>query len=137
MRASKTIRVPSQLHYALRERAKAEKRPIWEIILRAWSYWSEAWREHHKAIETTDKAAWYIFKLSSSVGELKAQPNAVNLSKLEKTLEQISKRLRIDTSFLRDIANRFWKRPSRKNRMALNDTTKMIIIQMIRTIESD
>ena len=127
----KTVKVPEPLWYGIREHSKREKIPMWQVIQRAWTYWLGARRSNHAGHAELDKLAWYIYKLSASVGEFRANPTENNLAKLTKTCEQISQRLGVDTSLITNAATSYMRKPTNRGRMALNDSTKAVIIQIL------
>lgn len=131
MAKRKSVKLPEPLWYGIREHAKREKRPMWQVIQRAWGYWLSAYRSHHVEHNNLDRKAWYIYKLSASVGEFRANPSEENLAKLTKTCEQISQRLGVDTSLILNAVANYIRKPNTKTRMALNDATKAVIIQIL------
>ena len=131
MAGRKTIKVPEALWYGIREFAKREKIPMWQVVQRAWGYWLGAYRNHHVGHSDIDRIAWYIFKVSSSVGEFKAMPNEENYNRLLKTLVQLNERLGVEIDLVVECMKRYLNKPNLKNRMALNDATKALVIQIL------
>jgi len=139
----KWIRVPVEVHEMITEFSKREKIAIWKVIHRAFSTWVNLYRSHYapkdlpkgvgRGLEV-DRAAWYAFKIASSVGELKAKPTEENFKLLVKTCEQIAERLGIDTEQVILAADQYVKSPTKKNRMVLNDATKVVVAQIILSI---
>jgi len=132
MKATQVVRLPKPLWGAIKSVATREKMPMWKVIMRAWSYYIKQYREHHEHARTTlEKAAWYCFKLSSSVGQFKERPNKFNYEMLKKTAEQLKKRLQIDVDLLLGAAGNYYMDHSATNKMALNDATKMVVATII------
>ena len=125
------IRVPRPLWAVIKEFAESEGVPMWQVIQKAFAHYLTNYRAHFRDVSNLDKASWYAFKLSSSIGEFKANPSDENMQKLLKTVEQISTRLGIDTTALVGAIHRYKERPTNKNRWALNDQAKLIVAQII------
>jgi len=127
----KFIRLPLEVYQEIREQARKEGVAIWKVVHRAWSYWRSTNREHHVEHSELDKVAWYVYKLSSSVGELRGFPSPTNLDLLDRTCNQIEERLGVNCNRIRLAARQYVKAPSSKNRMVLNDAAKSVILDMI------
>lgn len=127
----KWVRIPREIHEQIKSQAEREKTAIWKVLIRAWSYWQSANRQHHTNVEDVGKLAWYIFKLSSSIGQFKENPSDYNLNWVVKNCEDIKKRLGVETSTIVMAAIQYKKKQDKKNKMALNDATKMVVAQMI------
>jgi len=125
------IRVPWPLWAVIKQFAQSENVPMWQIVQKAFTHYLTNYRAHFKNVSNLDKAAWYAFKLSSSIGEFKANPSDENLQKLLKTVEQISTRLGIDTTALVGAIHRYKERPNKKNRWAVNDQAKLVVAQIL------
>jgi len=125
------IKVPRELHQELMTLSKREGIAAWKIVHRALSYWRAANREHHANHSKLDKLAWHVYKLSSSVGELRGLPSPHNLDLLDKTCSQVEERFKVNTSMLRVAARLYLKQPSSQNRMALNDAAKSVIAEIL------
>jgi len=125
------IKVPKELHQELMAMSRREGIAAWKIVHRALSYWRSANREHHANHPALDKLAWHVYKLSSSVGELRGLPSPANLDLLDRTCLQVEERFKVDTSMLRVAARLYLKQPSSQNRMALNDAAKSVILDML------
>jgi len=132
MKATQIVRLPRPLWGAIKSVATKEKVPMWKIILKAWSYYIKQYREHHVHARTTlEKAAWYCFKVSASVGQFKENPSKENYEMLKKTAEQLKKRLNIDIDLLLGAAGNYYMHHSGTNKMALNDATKIVVLSII------
>lgn len=125
------VRIPRPLYIEIKMRAEKEDIAVWKVLQRAWSYWRATQLRHHVGHSEVDKAAWYAFKFSSSVGELKAAPSQSKLELLRKTCEQIRARLNIDTSHIMYAAEQYVRQPSEKNKVALNDAAKAVVAQIL------
>lgn len=91
-----TILVPVELRDKVKELALRENKSQWKILEEAIGlYYTQKKRPKIKeALPIHDKVIWYIIKVSMSVGAFKENPTAENLSKLEKTVNQIAQRLK-------------------------------------------
>ena len=127
----KWVRIPAGLHRLLKEKATKQKKAIWKVILSSVSYSEEIIKRHHTEVSDLDRKAWYVYKLSSSVGVFRELPNRITIDYVVMNCEQIEKRLGVDTSALREVAKAYLNRPSKQNRIALNETTKMLIKSII------
>jgi len=132
-----TIRVPKELKDQLDEIAKnyeAHKNDAyWRIIAKAVAHYKPSLQAgfKKKQIPRLDKAAWYAFKLASSIGALKENPTPQNLDLLKTTCQQLEDRLGLDLSLLRKAAEDFTKHPTTQNKIELNDLTKLVIADII------
>ena len=131
----KLIKVPKELHSLIFTLARRQKTSAWRVIQKALAYYTTILRSQHRAALPLEKVSWYTFKISSSVGEFKARPTEKNLQFLEKTCRQIQERLGIDTSRVLFCAQQYYKAQTSKNRMALNDATKIVVSQIIQMVE--
>lgn len=128
----KLIKVPEEVWAELKRITARRKIAIWKLLEETLSYWRTQQLEHHATPGLTlDKVSWYAFKISSSVGELKANPTKDNLFLLEKTCNQISERLGIKTDEVLLSASQYIKKPTPRNRAVLNQATKHVIAQII------
>ena len=78
-----------------------------------------------------DRIAWYIIKLSMSVGHFKEYPDKLNYNQLKYTANQIRERLGVDTTKLLEKAKVFMENPSKENKIALNEELKSVVKKMI------
>ena len=129
--ADKHIRVPWQLWAVIRQMANSDGVPMWQFVQKAVTHYLANYRAHFKDVSNLDKAAWYAFKLSSSIGEFKANPSDENLQMLLKTVEQVGNRLGIDVAALIGAIHRYKEKPNKKNRWALNDQAKLVVAQIM------
>lgn len=130
----KWVRIPEEVWRGLREQAAREKTAMWKVIQRAWAYWVSASRTHHVKVANVDKLAWYVYKVAASVGEFRAQPTEENLRWIENNAKVLRDRYGINAEKLILAARQYAKKPSKKNRMVLNDSAKEVIIQLILTL---
>ncbi len=89
------------------------------------------------SIPDINKVAWYIFKLSQSVGELKVECSEENYNYLIKNLEDFEKRLGIDTRYFADVVDKFYKNECKKNSstyIEINDNAKLIITSLLEKL---
>ena len=130
----KWLRVPEEIWKGIREQAVKEKVAMWKVLQRSWSYWVTASRSHHTTISNIDKLAWYVYKVAASIGEFRGNPNEENMKWIENNARILKDRYGIDAQKLVLAAQQYMKRPTKKNRMVLNDTAKEVIIQIILKI---
>lgn len=127
-----TIKVPATIRDRLKAQAAGRKMALWKLVLDATSFYLEARRKHFsiEALEL-DKVAWYIFKISASVGAFKENPTKANYEFLEKNCKRINEMFGVDCSVLLTAAEKYMKRRTKKNRVPLNMATKDIIKQIL------
>ena len=133
----KTIRVPEELWHeikALTHEYEAHRGDaLWRVIAKALSHYKPALHRGFKnaSIPRLDKAAWYAFKLASSVGALKENPGDSNLELLKTTCRQIEDRLGISMQLVIKAAEVYKKRPTTQNKVELNDVVKLAITDIL------
>ena len=128
----KLVKLPEEFHREVSIYARRERIAIWKVLLRAWSFWKSNFV--FKRMDTKkngSKIAWYVFKLSASVGELRADPSERNLELLKKTCKQIQERLGVNTEKIVLAAEQYVKKPTVKSRIPLNDATKEVVAELI------
>jgi len=128
-----TIKVPVELREKVKDLAKKEGKVAWQIIQDSIAFYY-AQKQKPKVKEDAsliDKISWYIAKISMSVGEFKASPTPENLERLRKSADQIQERLGVDTSLLIRNAEAYMRDPDTDNRMELNASLKMLILDII------
>lgn len=125
------ISVPQPLAERVKTLSKREGTAMWKILQRTVDYWIASYKGHFKDAPDLDKASWYAYKLSASIGELRAKPSAESLKMLRKTIAQVRDRLSVETSMLEKAASQYVKKPTRQNRVALNDAAKFTVLQII------
>jgi len=128
----KLVKLPEEFYDEISIYARREKMARWKVLQRAWSFWKTNFLfKKMENEENGGKKAWYVYKFSASVGELRAQPTEHNLNLLKKTCRQIEERLGIDTSKVILAAEQYVKKPTTKNRIPLNDAAKEVVAQII------
>ena len=104
---------------AFREEKAKEEKPVEEA------------RPAGAAVESypreLDRRAWYIVKLLSSLGALKENPTAENLSKLKSTAAQVEERLGVAVGELLKAAEDFLAAKSDTAKMRLNEAAKLLV----------
>jgi len=128
-----TIKVPTELRELIKRIAVKENKVEWQVIMNAVSfYYAQAQKPRIKEdASLLDKVSWYITKIATSVGELKANPTQENFERLKRTATQIQERLNVDVSTLIRAAEAFIKYPDPDSRMELNAALKMLILDII------
>jgi len=128
-----TIKVPVELRDKINELAQRLDKPAWKVIMNAISFFDEQLRNPRlkETLPMVDKVSWYIAKIGMSVGEFKANPTNDNLERLKKTAQQIQERLGVDVGLLIRVAEAYMRDPNPDNRMELNATLKMLILDII------
>jgi len=94
---------------------------MYELIL------TKPWRK--KELPELDKLSWYIYKLVVGVGAYKENPTKENFARLMTTMEQIKKRLGVDTGVLEHAVKRI--HPSRSP-----ETTKQDLIEIAQACKN-
>jgi hypothetical protein len=122
------IRIPISLKNELQEKAKQKNVAMWQIILESITILKQTKAGMVKRSEL-DKISWYIYKVSSSFGELKANPNAENKTATLETLRQLRDRLGIEVSDAEIIVKQYDGSHSKKK--ILNDTGKLIVMRIL------
>jgi hypothetical protein len=122
------IRIPISLKKEIQDKAKQKGVAMWQIILEAITT-----HRHVKAgmIQRSeiDKISWYIYKVSSSFGELRANPNVENKTATLETLRQLHDRLGIEVSDAEIIVKQYDGSHTKKK--SLNDVGKLIVMRII------
>ena len=130
-----TVRVPVELRNVIKSLARRRKMPMWKIVHEAVTYYRSAYLTHFREFSgDLNKISWYTYKLSASVGELRANPTKENLQLLLTTISQLEERLGVNAELLRAAAERYVKKPERRERIQLNDAAKDVVAQIIEKI---
>jgi len=130
--ANKKIRVPTPLWGAIKDQAEREGVPQWVVLHRAYTAYISRYRSHYtRDVDAVDKAAWYAFKLAATIGRLYIDQGQETLELLNKVIEQIKDRIKIDTRPLEAAIGAFLDNPSQKTRALLSGTTKKTIAEII------
>jgi len=128
-----TVKIPVELRDKINDLAKKEEKPAWRIVQDAIAfYYAQKQKPRIKEdASLVDKISWYIAKISMSVGEFKANPSQENFERLRRTAQQIQERLGVDVSLLIRNAEAFMRSPDNDNRMELNASLKILILDII------
>jgi len=128
-----TIKVPKELIPKIKEVSEKEGRAYWRVLTEALSFYTTQKRKPRvkEDLPALDKCSWYIAKCAMSVGALKENPSEANLAYLRRTLNQIEERLGVDTSLLLKVAEDYVKKQDTHNKMELNMSLKMLIVDII------
>jgi hypothetical protein len=128
----KLIKVPEETWHAIINIAKGENIASWKVIQRAWTFWYNAYRSHYtKGVPRIDKASWYVFKFSSSIGEFKSRPNDRNLAYVMDNLNFFKTKLGLDTSAVELAVQQYKAKRTPKNKASLNDASKLLVSDII------
>jgi len=79
-----------------------------------------------------DRIAWYLIKLGMSIGRFKEKPDAGNLMRTLKTINQISSRLGVDSKELTTALKTYGASQDKEHLMQLNEALKKIYIEIIQ-----
>ena len=128
-----TIKIPREVLYKLKALSYKEQKPYWKIVINAISFYDTIRRRPYikSELPNIDKASWYIAKALMSIGSLKENPTKENLAKLEKTLNQIQKRIGINPEYVIASARSYVRKPDTDNRIELNASAKMLVIDIL------
>jgi len=94
--------------------------------------------EEARPVETfpreLQRRAWYIVKISSSVGALKENPSAENLQRLKNTAAQVEERLGVAVGELLEAAERFLESKSDVAKMRLNEAATLVACRILSSL---
>ncbi|MCI4408756.1 MAG: hypothetical protein JHC26_06665 [Thermofilum sp.] len=122
------IRIPISLKNELKSKAEQRGVAMWQVILEAITTLKQTKAGVVKRSEL-DKISWYIYKVSSSFGELRANPNAETKTATLETLKQLHERLGIEVSDVEIVVKQYDGSHSKKK--ILNDTGKLLVMRII------
>jgi hypothetical protein len=122
------IRIPVSLKRELQEKAKQKNVAMWQIILESITTLTRT-KAGILPRNELDKVSWYIYKISSSFGELRANPTPENKNATLETLSQLHDRLGIEVSDVEIVVKQYDGSHSKKK--ILNDTGKLIVMRII------
>jgi len=141
-----TIHTPKEvldLLKRIRGRAK-ENKANWKIILEALSFYESILSSPSKMMkqDKVEKVSWYITKLSQAYTLFTISPTPENYENLSKRLDEINKRLNVNTDSLKRLAEQYMNIKNEQKKanakIELNQTYKLIIKEMIlSTAETD
>jgi len=130
-----SIRVPREVKERLEAIAKKKGIAMWRVLLEALSHYEALTKKPKEKMKLPrlDKASWYAYKLSQSIGAFKEKPSLENLYYLDKTISQIEERAGINCRILRKIVVEVYELAKKKKQIPtqliieLNDTAKLIV----------
>jgi len=122
------MRIPRSLKDEIK--AEAERRGIsmWQVLVESLSTYRQM-RSGRIQRNDMDKIAWYVFKLSASIGELRASPGPETRTATLVTLQQIKDRLGVTVDELEIVVKDY--DGSKEKRKVLNDTAKLIVMRIL------
>ena len=128
-----TIKIPKEVLYKLKALSYKEGKAYWKIIIDSLSFYDTLRKRPYikEELPNVDKASWYITKALMSLGSLRENPTKENLAKLEKTLNQIQERIGINPEYVLASARSYVRDPSMDNRIELNASAKMLVIDIL------
>ncbi|RSN72703.1 hypothetical protein [Candidatus Methanodesulfokora washburnensis] len=131
-----TIRVPAEVRDAIKFTAKRMHFPMWQIVYQAVSYYRTAYLSHFEKNATDiGKVAWYIYKISASIGSFREKPTKENGELLQKTAMQLAERMDINIDLLKTAAVKYYHQQTEENRILLNDAGKDIVAQLLAKLD--
>lgn len=152
----KNVKVPEEVHTALKQKAKQENTAMHKVIASALLAaenvdLAEASGKLLAASKNVDKALWYCLKLVNGIamykqalkisnmidaaeGEQIAEYTKSQYEKLMNTLDQIEKRLRVDMDEVRDAIKEMEGSIDGKTTAKLNGTVKKAMLGIINKV---
>ncbi|RLF08420.1 MAG: hypothetical protein DRJ60_00375 [Thermoprotei archaeon] len=132
-KSTKLIRVPEELYNRLTKIAEEKDLPIWKVVAEALSYYEHYTKKtkEMQKLPRLDKASWYCYKFSASVGSLRENPTEENLALLANTCKQLEERYGIDTKLVLKMASEYVKKRSTQAKIEMNETAKLIVGDII------
>ena len=129
----KYIRVPTEVHEKLMELSKKLNVPLWKVIMEAITFYEQVIRKPkvRRSLPRLDKASWYAFKISQSVGAFKENPSKQNFEYLQRTCQQIEERIGVDCDLVLKMAEEYMQTKSVSAKIELNDVTKLVVADII------
>lgn len=132
MGKSTTIRVPVEFRNLVKTLAEKRGVPQWKILHESVVHYRIAFLSHFTMnTKKLNKASWYAYKLSASVGAFRSSPTPENKELLMKTIEQLEQRLGVNGEMLKRAIEDYYKVQSKKYKIALNDAAKELVAQVI------
>ena len=132
MGKSTTIRVPVEFRNLVRTLAEKRGVPQWKILHESVVHYRLAYLSHFQAnTKNLNKASWYAYKLSASVGAFRYAPTDENKELLMRTIEQLEQRLGVNGEMLKRAVEDYYKTQRKKYKIALNDAAKELVAQVI------
>jgi len=122
------MRVPKSLRDKLKRKAEERGVSMWQVLLEAIN--TLDWAK--KGIiprGDLDKVSWYVYKVSASFGELRANPTPENKKATLETLRQLHERLGVDVDDVEVVVRQF--DGSHEKRKVLNDAGKLLVARIL------
>lgn len=127
-----TIKIPKKVYGQIKDLREKYGVATWKLILQGINFYHDSQRTHYPLPKSSlSRMTWYIFKVASSEGIFRENPNEENLLKFLKTLDQIRERIGVDTSGLEIIAKTYYEKPTTRNKIMMNDATRALIADII------
>jgi len=129
------IKVPTELAERINSLAKRKRRSQWEIVLEAIGYYEAQTRNPRKKEKLPDieKLSWYVSKVAVGVALFLANPTPESLAITKSMVEDIGKRLKVDTGILAQTLEMYFREESKTpdKRATVMHAVKMVIREMI------
>jgi hypothetical protein len=128
------MRIPRSLKEEIKREAERRGISMWQVLVE----WASAFydiRRGKTPRADADKIAWYIYKLSASVGEFRASPTAENKQATLETLQQVKERLGVATDEL-ELAIKSYDGTHAKKK-TLNDAAKLIVLRILEKSQEE
>jgi hypothetical protein len=122
------MRIPRGLKEEIKREAEKRNATMWQVLVESLSAYREV-RRGRVQRNDIDRISWYVFKLSASIGELRASPTQENKQKTLETLSEIGERLGVSVEEL-ELAVKAYD-GSREKRRVLNDTAKLLVTRIL------
>jgi len=122
------MRVPRSLRDKLKRKAEERGVAMWQLLIEAINT-LEWTKKGVMPRSDLDKVSWYVYKLSSSVGEFRGNPSQENRDTLLETIRQVRERLGVDATEL-EVAVRQYD-GSHSRRKVLNDAAKLTVMRIL------
>jgi nucleotide-binding universal stress UspA family protein len=122
------MRVPRSLRDRLKRKAKERGVSMWQVLLEAIN--ALDWAK--KGIiprGDLDKVSWYVYKVSASFGELRANPSEENKRATLETLRQLHERLGVEVEDVAVVVRQY--DGSYEKRKVLNDAAKLTVMRIL------
>lgn len=136
----RTIKVPREFYIVLKTRAKSEGMSLWKFINKTFSFYYSVYHDKFnpkdvdRARLNVQKISWYVYKLSQSIGAFKENPSDYNFNQLMSTINDVKKRLGVNTDVLEIAINQYKKKPSHQNKININESSRAVITDIIMKI---
>jgi len=125
------INVPETVYNEIARVARVRGVAMWQVVREAITTF-RAVRRQRKMTPVTDKVAWYVYKISSAAGEVRANPTSENKERFIKSIVKVSKRYDVDASEVISVVRRY--DGSHSKRKVFNDVMKDFIMRLMEAI---